>query len=460
MNIRTYSLLLFFMIFEIFTLFAQKKELSYEVGLNGGLSSEENLPFWMTANKFGAIPNSDYLLLSAALFSEFQQPEKNFDFSYKGSFSGYLADENHAIVNELYMSLRFKNWLFDAGNKYDAITYEGLSSSNGNFVKSINSRAIPGLNIKTMGYITLPVAKKWFAFKLNFANYWLNDERVVDDAMLHHKSLFFKFQLSKKLDLVAGLDHYAQWGGTSPEFGKQPSGFKDFLKIVFAQGGGDGSSINDELNALGNHLGAYLLNLNGNYEKLNWSFYLSHPFEDHSGLNFSNYPDGLFGLFFDLKKPESLISHLVLEYTNSTDQGRKSSTNGLIDNYFNNSVYNSGWTYFGRVIGTPFFKPKESIDGITPGVSLDYSRFKAYHVGFKGFISQNINYKANFSYTYYPGWYNRPISNNNLYSTSLDFNIHHPTIPFEITAGMAGDFGDFGPTNIGGFISLSKRGLF
>jgi len=457
MKLQQFKLLVLFVIFTLSTLFAQKKELSYEVGLNGGLSSEENLPFWMTVNKFGTIPNSDYLLLSASLFSEFQQPEKNFDFSYKGSFSGYLADVNHAIVNELYMSLRFKNWLLDVGNKYDELNYGGLSSSNGNFVKSTNSRAFPGFNIKTMGFITLPVAKKWFAFKLNLANYWLNDDRVVDGAMLQHSSLFFKFKFSDKLNLVTGIDHYAQWGGTSPEFGKQPSSFKDFIKIFFAQGGGN--TINDQENALGNHLGAYLINLNGTYEKLNWSFYLSHPFEDHSGLNFSNYPDGLFGLFFDFKKPENFISHLVLEYTNTTDQGRKSSTNDLIDNYFNNSIYGSGWTYFGRIIGTPFFQPEEKVDGITPGVSLDYSRFKAYHIGLKGYISQTVNYRAHFNYTYYPGWFYAPISSN-LYSTSIEFDIHLESIPFEITAGAAGDFGDFGPSNVGGFISLSKRGIF
>ena len=39
------------------------------------------------------------------------------------------------------------------------------------------------------------------------------------------------------------------------------SSFKDFLRIV-GKNGGSASSVNDQLNALGNHLGSHLLQLN------------------------------------------------------------------------------------------------------------------------------------------------------------------------------------------------------
>jgi len=44
---------------------------------------------------------------------------------------------------------------------------------------------------------------------------------------------------------------------------------------------------------------------------------------------------------------------------NPADRGYDENGNRLpgsgLDNYFNNDVYNSGWTYFGSTIGSPYF---------------------------------------------------------------------------------------------------------
>ncbi|MDD3723122.1 MAG: capsule assembly Wzi family protein [Lutibacter sp.] len=435
--------------------FSQNNPLNYSVELNSEISSEATLPFWMTANKFGAVPNSHHSSFYAALFSDIKASESDFSFSYKASFTGYLASKNDIFINELYGSLKHKGWQLDLGSKNDIINLEGLSSSNGNIIKSINARAFPGINLKTDGYIKLPFAKKWLRVKANYAEYLLNDKRVVDGAHLHHKSLYFKSILSEKFSMITGIDHYVQWSGTSEEFGKQPSSFKDYLRVITGSSGGESALEGDQINALGNSVSAYMFQLNYSGKKTNWSVYWSHLFEDRSGRELSNYPDALYGLFIDLKKPESFITHVLAEVTNTTSMSGSTGFSGR-DNYFNNSYYGSGWTYFGNVIGTPFFHTKTPEDGITKGVDLNYSRFTAYHLGFKGFLRETIQYKTYLSYIQYPGWFNAPI-NEEQFSSLVEIYLQPKNIPFEITLGAAADYGDSLPKNFGGFLKLTKR---
>ncbi len=456
MILKSFRLILSFILF--FSVLFKIQAQNYLVELNSNLSSKETLPFLLTANKFGVIPNNNNLLLNTAIFSDFKKPNNRLDVAYKASITGYIADKNEILINELYVSIASKNWQLDAGSKNDKIVFEGLSISNGNIINSINTRAFPGINFKTRNYLELPFAKKWLKVKANYAEYFLNDKRAIDNAHLHYKSLYFKSKLSNKLSLISGLDHYVQWGGTSEEFGKQPTDFKTYLKYI--TGTGDGNKTEDDINssnAWGNHVGNYLFQLNYVGENSNWSIYLSHPFEDRSGREFANYPDGLFGFFIDLKKPKNFITHIITEFQYTKHQGKNSSENGLIDNYFNNSVYQSGWTFYGRTIGSPFFTTKIPENGITYGI--DQNRFTSFNFGFKGYLSNNIQYKTNITYTKYAGWFNNPI-NKSLFAPYLEVLIRDKTIPFEITVGATADFGDFSPNNYGGFLKLTKTGIF
>lgn len=54
-----------------FKILAQQNPLGYKVELNAGVASEATLPFWMTANKFGSIPNENYGFLKGVLFKYF-----------------------------------------------------------------------------------------------------------------------------------------------------------------------------------------------------------------------------------------------------------------------------------------------------------------------------------------------------------------------------------------------------
>jgi hypothetical protein len=452
--------------------YAQHKELSYSVDLQSNVSTENTLPFWMVANKFGAVPNNNNGILSFGLFKDFDEKSYyNHGISYGIQTSASIADKNDIIINQLYLSFKLNKLQLDLGSKYDEIKWEGLSSSNGNFIKSTNSRAYPGYNFQLIDYVKLPFAKSWLSFKASYGDYLMNDKRFVDNTRLHHKSLYFKSKLNQKLDLIVGLDHYAQWGGTSLTTGKQPSGFKDYIKIITGKEGGSNASGGDQINALGNHVGAYLVQLDYKGEKTNWNFYWSHPFEDRSGRELTNYPDALYGLFIDFKKPEAVITHLLTEVTYTKDvsgdaphyvdeQGVAHAASGR-DEYFNNGVYRSGWTYFGDIIGTPYFTPKPEVNGITEGTILQDNRFLALNLGFKGNL-KNVQYKTILSYTTYYGWFEEEYDPNPKQFSGL-FEFYLPEfnqLPFNISLGAAFDTGTYRPDNFGGYIKLTKNGIF
>ena len=457
-------ILLFLLCFiSVCSLQSQTNDVSYTIHSSAGLSSDTTLPFWLVANQYGSVPDSDYGLLNTSVFKTFDTPETLFDISYKVSATGFIAQENKVLFNELYLGVRFKNILLDIGAKNDAIAWHNLSSSNGSIIKSNNARAMPGVTIKTNNYVTLPFAKSWLQVKGNFAHYFMDDTRFVDNTNLHHKSLHIKTSLSPVFEIIAGLDHYAQWGGTSPQFGSQPSSFKDYIKVVFGAEGGDNATANDQFNALGNHIGAYILQFNYQGQKANYNFYYSHPFEDTSGREMTNWQDGLYGVFIDFKKQKAAITHLLAEFTYTKNMSNIPVSISGADNYFNNGIYKSGWTYHGNTIGSPYFTP-EPVDAndITNGVIVGDNRFAAFNLGANGYVKW-LPYKIMLSHTTYYGWFNQEYEQYPVQiSGILDIVIPQDkfNLPFDVAACFAFDAGSYRPKNFGAFLSITKTGGF
>ncbi len=464
MKISFYRISLsFIFLFGLHTIsYSQNNELNYMVELNSNFSSEETLPFWLTTNKYGAVPNSDNVMLSAGLFQDFKPllDTNKINFSFGAQLTGAIANENELIVNQLYSSIKWKKLQLDVGVKHKEVLFEGLSSSNGDFSFSTNARSIPGINLKLIDYVKLPFAKKWLTVKGNFGEYLLNDNRVVDNTHVHYKSLYFKSQLNESIELITGINHYAMWAGNSQEHGKQPSSLKDYLKVITGRSGGGNATVNDQLNALGNHLGNYLIQLNKKGEKTDWSFYWSHPFEDRSGREFRNLPDGIYGLYLNFKNTKHKNS-LLFEFHHTKDQGGKASDFNFIDNYFTNSIYGSGWTYQGNTIGNPFFPTKITEEGYANVDNL-FNRFISYHIGFNGTINSNISYKTLVSYVSYFGGFRNEFENKpELFTSLIEVSYIKKTLPFKLSAGLSTDFGDFrDKNNFGGFIKISKTGKF
>ena len=96
MKTRISLFLLCFLI--VFSLKSQSKDVSYTIHSSTGLSSDTTLPFWLVANQYGSIPNSDYGLLNTTIFKDYDSPETLFDISYKASATGFIAQENKTFI--------------------------------------------------------------------------------------------------------------------------------------------------------------------------------------------------------------------------------------------------------------------------------------------------------------------------------------------------------------------------
>ena len=121
------------------------------------------------------------------------------------------------------------------------------------------------------------------------ANFTNNKQTYVDNVLWHHKSLFVQIKDTRNdfpLSGVIGVQHWAQWGGTStnPKIGKQPQSIKDLIRVICGSEGGGDATVSDQINVLGNHYGSYDFKLA--FTQPNWqvSAYYQHFFEDKSGI--------------------------------------------------------------------------------------------------------------------------------------------------------------------------------
>lgn len=354
-------------------------------------STEDQLPFWMHQNQRDRIAKNTNLVswISGKGFQNFSNN------SVLEIGTGLLVREGTGddfFVDEFYAHYKTKFWSFTAGRKQQEELYNGLSASNRSILWSLNARPLPGLQLKT----TRPVFLfKNFGFEATWEEYIMDDERFVDNARLHHKSFHFVYSTADRdFQFKAGIQHFAQWGGDSPTRGSQES-FEDYLRIFTGRGGGQSASIGDQQNALGNHIGGYELYLSKSFTTFKLDLIYNHLFEDGSGSRLVNTPDGRYGIFISSNKSNKLLNILMYEFFTTHHQSHTSTGPHKTDDYFNNTGYRSGWTYYNRVLGAPFFTVNPDELGIIN------NKFTAHHLGLGGIISVHDNqipYKLLLSY--------------------------------------------------------------
>ena len=126
--LKLYLVVFIFTTISISNTIAQNSNLEYQVDLSSYVSTKNTLPFWLVSNTYGAVPNSDNLLINASLFSDFKNSTDKFEFSYKASLIGFTKKNNNELfVNELYASLKYNKLQLDLGVKHPEVLFEGLS---------------------------------------------------------------------------------------------------------------------------------------------------------------------------------------------------------------------------------------------------------------------------------------------------------------------------------------------
>lgn len=391
------------------------------------------------------------------------------------------------MLDRLYFGISWKKLHLDLGMKDRYFDYNGLSLTGGDLAYSGNARNLPGYNLST-DFIYIPYTRKIIGFKANFADYMMIDNRYVDKALLHNEALFVKITPIKRLSLTLGLEMWSQWGGTSEKYGRQPSSFNDYLRVMFGRSGGDDATQSDQINVLGNHLGRELIRLDWHADDFTVTFQHDIPFEDKSGMRFQNFPDGVNTLNFSFKDRDKWVTDILLEFVYTkwqsgpqhdrpaTDEELEKNPDnkrvilGGCDNYFNNGEYRSGWTYYGNTIGLPLFTPMPAEeDGKVLGVCNN--RVTAWHFGLRGNAAGKVPYKLLFTYSRNFGKYNQSdlgegadksifLSVPEQFSVALEGEIPHlgKRLPLSLGIGLYGDFGKLYQNSFGLTVRLSYIG--
>jgi hypothetical protein len=480
MNFKKITLSTIFcaLLFISFSSFAQKKDLRYEVGTSAAISSKSTLPFWLISNKNGIIPNENSSVSHMGLFSEFNK-NQNFDFRYGANLVGSIGNRSKAIIDQAFISLRYKPLQLDLGAKHEDTKFDGISSTNGNIFLSNNSRSIPKLSIGFHKFVPIPYLEDWVSIKGMYSEGIMYDDRYVDKTRLHNKNIYFKFGGSRKLNLTVGFQHFAMWGGTSHDdnYGKLPSDLNNYANMLFGKGGTDKSNFFEYVNSVGNHLGGWDIHLNLKTKKVDFELYRQTMFEDHSGIYITR-PDGVTGIYAKIKGENRWVSSILYEnyYTKFQSgsspggQPKEPIVDGELpgkggyftgqDNFFNNGIYKSGWTFQKRTIGLPFFYPSFDKNGLAMGTYNN--RIVGHHLGISGFFFNTIPYRTKLSYTQNWGTYSMkfPEGMREQFSGLLEVDLPINKLPFNISFAMAIDKGEMLQDNLGCFLKISKTGIF
>ncbi|GAB3986929.1 hypothetical protein GCM10028807_05390 [Spirosoma daeguense] len=275
------------------------------------------------------------------------------------------------------------------------------------------------------------------------------------------------------------------WGGYSNNLdptvsvdGKLPSALKYFPAVVLGTRNPfpDDQSIQTitrfEENRIGNHLGSVDFAAEMDFNSFNLYAYRQFFYDDGSLFYGTNLEDGLNGLRIRPKHSGGLrsdfyINQITIEYLYTGSQGGDTfdlhdpQRRGR-DDYFNNSQYPDGWTYFGRTVGTPFLTPTAEVRStlpLRPGITNN--RVSLLHLGLTGVLFDDVKLTTKLSLSRNAGTYptpypNQPMQFSGLVAASVPLNILGGS---ELNSSLAFDLGDLLPPSIGLFIGIRKAGV-
>ena len=454
-------------IYCISSLFAQSDSITFNVSTFGQAANHELQPLWMHANEWGKFPQYDQsslLLYTGAKYSIVDKAQ----FSLSTGIGGVVNTElSESFLQEFY--LKGKAWIFDFSigmEAYSPTAYNDQLSS-GLFITSSNARPVPRINTGINDYLPLGFTKKWVEVRGGISQGWLNDDRgsksnSANDVLLHEKFAYMRLG-NVRIQPYAGLVHSALYGGTRPNGTKIPIDFwATFTASGSAKIGGG-----EETNAAGAHMGLWDFGFYFPLGDWEGQFYYQKPFADGSGMRLysghnkdhiigihlqrvdkkwlsgfslewiktdhqsgAGIPDPLYpqdykdktkGQIIWMNEIEGDYDDFMLELFNEPSPAggwtedivmrhlevelNEGHTYGGRDDYMNNGMYYSGWTYHGASMGTPLYHTASAVRGYAPDwafqdrVKFINNRVNGFHIGFEGWITETLNYRVKGTFT-------------------------------------------------------------
>lgn len=391
----------------------------FSVTTLGAAASETYMPLWMISNRFDIVDDEQADgLLKAGAFVPWQ---KKGPFSYSAGLEVLAkARMSTSRVQQGFVKLRYGPLEIKGGLEETTIEHTSNSLGTGGLLTSGNARPLPRITGSFPEFVSVPYTHGYFEIKGHVAHGWFGQQQSVKGALLHEKSIYARAGGKLPVNLYWGITDVAQWGGVHRTEGQLPSSLRDFIRVVRAKSSADTSLLGESVNKLGNHIGLLDMGSEIALKNIDIRVYTQVLFEDAGGFSHFN-RDRLAGVLF-LSKKKSLISGFTYEFVGTKYQGGPGLSDpqpwdngnygypyGGRDNYYNNYLYESGWSYRGAIIGTPLFTTDARADKYFGGYQenerfgVDFyiinNRIIGHHIGIEGYFGDRWKYRSLLTYT-------------------------------------------------------------
>ena len=458
----------------------------------GALFSSSQTPFWLRANQYGVVPlKNPAIRVNAQLHSDYKATDSTgykakIDWGYGINIVANAGVANQFIIPEAYVKGRFGAFEIYVGRRKEIIGLVDTLLTSGSYIWSGNSLPFPKIQVSLPSFTPLPFTSGIISIMGTFSHGWFeNSNRLVKGSYLHQSSFYGRLgKPSWRVKLYGGANHQVMWAGQSDFLdptvasnGQLPSSIKYYPAVVLGTQNPfpDDQSIQTishfEENRIGNHLGSIDFAAEVNLNHWNLFAYRQFVYDDGSLFYGTNLSDGLNGLRIrnncQPDRSAFFLRQITLEYLFTGSQGGDvfilddPQRRGR-DDYFNNSQYLDGWTYFGRTIGTPFLTPQQEVSSdLPPHYGIANNRVSAFHLGLSALVMNKVDITTRLSFSRNAGTYAIPYlaipsQFSGLITASLPVKLFGGTV---LNGSFAVDAGGLLPNSVGGYISLRKTGI-
>lgn len=385
----------------------------------GAFTHGDNAPFWLNNNKYGlGWYNKNNQYVRTGIFSNQKIIKNKVNLRLGGDLIIANQFESDFFIQQLYVDLGYQKINLSIGQKERPILFRNNALTSGSMGISNNTRPIPQVEFSTSNFVSIPYTKNTLSFMGGLSFGILADDdykkriksgEYVQNVLFHNKHLYVKFEKPQSdWSIIAGVESATQWGGDSYKnhikVYSNPHSLSDALRILTMQSGDSNSQAGEQVNKLGETFGSYHLifnkkNSNGSY----WKLYHEHIIDDRSGMEMNNFPDGIWGGEYSFERKQ-LLSTILFEfiYTKNQsgpvtlDENGNRVYNSTADDYYNSSFYVAN-QYYGFAFGTPLLTSPLYLKG--ESLQFVNNRIIAYHIGLKGYLHNNLNYKVLFTHS-------------------------------------------------------------
>ncbi len=466
----------------------QTFEYAVEAGATAG--NGDYAPLWLTANRYGlsSICTENGYVRAGMKYAH--SLRKHWDLEAGADLAAAYNSPSSFVLQQAYVDLSFYWLKLSVGSKERLPELKNPKLSSGGMVESNNARPVPQIRLGIPRYIGFPFTHNWLQLRGHIAygaftdGNWQKDfaqtgQKYARNVLYHSKSLFFK--VGKKdvfpLEFELGMQMSAQFGGAQYEGGREevlidmPNRLSDFFRVLIPSAGDSTTPEGEQMNVYGNHVGSWNFALTTYLKEWKLRIYYEHYFEDHSQmfLQYGPWKDGHLGVEITFPK-NRIIDCFVYETLATKDQtgpfmhdflegGLEEQVSGN-DNYYNHSIYLSGWQHWGMGMGNPLLPgPIYNRDG---ALGFASNRALGHHVGLSGTPTPSVSYRMLLSYARHWGTYDSPFDEIKKQFNSLLEVTYRPQAlkgwSFSLSAAM--DRGNLLGNNCGGTICIRKEGAF